>query len=368
MKRTTLSIVLVGLLGSASGCADQWIGGIVAGLIATQDPVVEVLGGDNDAFFYTVDREARGSKDLYRYDLATNQRQLLRSLPNHLFSLTATDGRYVVFTQGESTPVQGIDFPRADSVVVSDLDTADEWVLFEGAGGPLEERGAYDNVYQVAVEGGRVAYMTSHAVPGEVVDRLVVEDLTGREPVRRSESVLMHELHLRGDYLAYTASNHSPTRIILHDFTTDKAITVAEDVSTAIDSVYIELAQDAVVWAVEDWEGPSETAISEVYVYDIRTGETQLWAEQVPGNLRGATREYFLTVEGTLGFLFGTPGPITIRRHDREGHAVKLDEFPFTAGTGGAHVIGDWAVWTNETWQIVLEPLAGGDRRVIDPF
>ncbi len=368
MKRTSLSIVLVGLLCSASGCGDQWLAEVFAGLLATHDPVVEVLGGDNDAFFYTVDREGSESKDLYSYDLATHQKQMLRSLPTHPFSLAATDGRYVVFTQGESTLVQGIDVTLVNSVIVSDLETADEWVLFEGAGGPLGMGGAYDNVYQLAVDGERAAYMTSHAVSPELVDQLVVEDLTGREPVRQFEAGLMHELHLRGDYLAYTASDDSPTRIMLHNLSTGEAITVAEDVSNDIDAVYIELAQESLAWAVEHWTDSGETGLSDVYVYDIRSGETQLWAERVPGNLRGATREYFLVVDGRLGFVFAPPAPITIRRYDREGNAVKLDEFPFTAGTGAAHVIGDWAVWTNGTWQIVLEPLAGGERRIIDPF
>ncbi len=107
--------------------------------------------------------------------------------------------------------------------------------------------------------------------------------------------------------------------------------------------------------------------MSRIRAYDIPTGTTRLWADDVIGDLTGATDDFFITEQYVTNSPEGADR-IVLRRYDAEGRAVKLADFRAQGLAGQSRILGDRAAWVNPERRILLQPLAGGDRTRFDPY
>lgn len=330
-------------------------------------PFPVIVGGDNERVFYATNLgDIRvnfpgptndvvipgffGPSNLYQY--ARKERDLIRPLvPGGAFFGMATDGQfiaYVSFLDPESDPA---------SIVVADMGNLTDRVVFDGA---AEERAAVVP-QQLAVDDGRLAFVIHDL--DDVVDWLRVEDLILIDPSLEIETEVVFAFDLRGNRLAYIEESvDGPVRVMLRDLSTDERLIVGDHLRLTGPSPTVFLGENRVVWAE-----PSSDGLSSVYAYDIPSGSTRLWADDVSGTLAGANDDYFVTEE-YVERLPQQANKFIVHRYDADGHVRKLADFRADGLAGQVGVIGDRAVWVNPERKIVVAPLGDGDRISFRPF
>ena len=208
---------------------------------------------------------------------------------------------------------------------------------------------------------GRLAFVI-HGL-NENIDRLRVEDLTLIDPTLEIETGPVLAFDLRRNWLAYIEESlEGPVRVILRDLGTDESIIVADGLRLEFRCPALFLAENSLVWSE-----PTADGLSRVYVYDIPSDTTWLWADAVLGRLAGASDEYFVTEE-YVERLPQKPDKFIIRRCDLDSDVREFADFHADGLAGQTGVIGDRAVWVNPERKIVLAPLGGGDRIIFRPF
>lgn len=91
-----------------------------------------------------------------------------------------------------------------------------------------------------------------------------------------------------------------------------------------------------------------------------------MWADGVTGELAGASDTHFVTAEYLEEF--AAPMKVRVVRYDAGARTKKLAEFRADGLAGQVRAIGNRAAWVNPDREVVLAPLAGGDRTAFKPF
>lgn len=360
---------LLSPIGSAIDAAQDSLAGAVADPLGSK-PFPVILGGDETRVFYATNLgDVRlnfpgptsdivlpgllGPSNLYRFDQAPRNRELLRPLlPSGTYTGLATDGRYVVMVRVK-------DLERAEmSIEVLDLTTHQTRTLFD----PAEEPSYTATASRVTVYDGRVAFLLIDVDGGPELIHII--DLDGLDPMVEIESPRLGSFVLRADRLVYVATDDAGvTQLRVRDLTAreetilDPAIRVDYP-----DQVRLVASHNRVVWAqpvgLDRWR---------ISAYDLITGETSIIAESVSGMLAGATDTHVITEE----YFTERPGAATrirVMRYDADGGVRKLADFRADGLAGQTTVIGNRAAWVNPEREIVLAPVAGGDRTSFRPY
>jgi hypothetical protein len=293
-----------------------------------------------------------GPSNLYVYQ--GGKRELLRELvPAGAATGLTTDGRFLVYFR-----FSGLDmaFPEYQ-VVASSLGDGTENVIFDSADAETETL----SPTLTALAGGRVALALSRTDAAASTIRVV--DLTGLEAVREIElpGLYVDSLALTTDYLAYASTDSLLTSIVLYDLRTDAPLTVASEIRDCY-GPRVFLTANMLVWSEPPEAGPAP-----VKAYDLAAGATRLWTESTAGELVGASDSWLVTEEWVYNDSTGAER-IAVHRYDQDGGHTKLAEFRADGLAGQTCIIGDYAAWVNPDRQVVLAPLAGGSRKIFQPF
>ena len=294
------------------------------------------------------------------YELADKERELVRPLiPAGALVALRTDGATVAFltvTRLE-TPIQlqllaaPVDLASAafDTQVLWDSDTADA--------------GATIAPYLLAVSDRRAAFVTTDTTGDFREDRLRIVDLTGLAPDVEISGASFEGVALERDRLVTVETDDAAGAYVvtLRNLTDDLATVLAELRATNFQSPNAFITNNTVVWDEVDAAGNAR-----VLQYDIPSATTTVWADAVVGRLTGARDDFFVTED----FIEVRPTTerIAVWRYNSDGVGKKLAEFRGDGLAGQATIIGDDAVWVNPERRIVLQPLAGGDRKIFRAF
>jgi hypothetical protein len=298
-----------------------------------------------------------GPTHLYELDVARRERTLLQpfvpasAYEFDLLSAVATDGEYIAFidTQGD-----GAD--RRFAVRAGRLGNAST-VLFSG--------NAEGDVFiqtPLMVDAGRVAFVTLNFNRG--ISRLVVHDLTGADATLALQAHGYGRIALRGTQLAYVEFVDDNTAdVLLRDVQTGETTILAEQLHADIyyNEITVLLTGNTAVWTE-----PVSGGLHRVVAYDIATGQTQLWADAIAGTLTGATDTQFLTQQRI--YRENRRDNLAIDLHEPGKQARRLATFSADGQAGQAKIMGANAVWVNPDRQILIAPLAGGDRIRMAPY
>lgn len=329
-------------------------------------PYPVLVGGDAAALFYStsltdvrVNFEGRtndfvfpslvGPSNLYAY--SDGERTLVRPLvPAGAGWFFAADAAHLAYVR-----LNGIELTSPAFVVVaSPVLTTTETVLFDSADDPDWAPSA------LVLSSGRVAYALS-SLAGEE-DWIRVNDLAlGAEILARRVpvvcSVALSSTHLA--YTGYVPGESTGGRVVLVDLRTDTDITLAEGLRA--DTLHVYLTANQVVWGEETYGSATR-----VVAYDIPTGVARVWTTDARGTLAGATDDFLVTEEAYVNDR--GVGRFTVRRYDAAGAADELADFRADGLAGQSQIIGTDAVWVNDSRHVLVQPLAGGDRRSFRPF
>lgn len=350
------------------------LGGLIEGLQsgfenAIEDPLRNkpfpiVFGGDNERVFYATNlTDIRikfpgptndviipgllGPSNVYKFQ--NKERELIRPLvPAQVFAGMVTDGAFLAYLS-----ITSLEQEPHTTVVVSDLIGArPDRIIFQ----PDDQ--ANVAVLALAIDSGRLAF--------EIVDfdsglsRLRVESLRSDEPAREFDGN-PSSVRLHAGRLAYVRESGAETsEIILHDLATDETTVIAGNLDDGF--VQLFLTDNRVVWGERGSGG-----LLRIWAHDLPSGTTFLWADAVEGDLVGASDEFLLTEE-YIDRSPDKPDRIAVVRYDAEGKRKKLAEFNADGFAGQSQILGDRAVWVNPDRRIVIQPLAGGDRKIFKPF
>lgn len=331
-------------------------------------PFPVLIGGDNQRVLYATNlTDSRinfpgptndivvpgftGPSNLYQF--ASRQRDLIRPLiPGGTFLGLTTDGEYVAFVSASGEPDPGL------RVLASRVESLELETIYNDA---FESLAVLP--LQLALSDGRLVF----ALYDQNNDsyRLRVEDLTGAEPTLELELVELGGFELRGDRLVYVARDEFGfVNVVVRDLATNAEATIAENIR--VDSTFevaIAVAANRVVWSAP----ASGDSTSRVSSYDLTDGTTRTITESAVGTLSGANDEYFLTQE-YIERLPQAADLYKVRRYDENGNTKVLAEFRADGLAGQTRVVGDRAAWVNPDREVVLAPLAGGDRTIFEPF
>lgn len=338
-------------------------------------PFPVLIGGDGDRVFYATNLgDVRlnfrgpandfvmpgffGPTNVYEYSEGTvklNRPFVLVGPAGRVGGLVA-DGTVVAYLASLDA-----DFLSYDAIVVDDL----------GAGGvALTRRFIYERKDgeflsswgALALDARRLAYDVADWGSGDF--RIEIASLDGSEPVQVIATEGSAKLRLQGDWLAYTEFGTDRTRVLLHNLASGEVSVVSENVLLP---AYFEhelfLSGNSVVWN----ESAASPELSRIMAYDIPSATTRLWADDVIGDLTGATDDFFITEQYVNNFPEGADR-IVLRRYDADGKTVKLADFRADGLAGQSRILGDRAAWVNPERRILLQPLGGGDRTRFDPY
>lgn len=331
-------------------------------------PFPVLIGGDNQRVLYATNlTDTRinfpgptndivlpgftGPSNLYQF--ASRQRDLIRPLiPGGTFLGLTTDGEFVAFVSASGDPDPGL------RIVASRVESLELETIYNDA---FESLAVLP--MKLALSDGRLAFPLFDENNDSY--RLRVQDLTGAEPTLELELAELGAFELRGDRLAYVArDDFGFVNVVVRDLATDAEATIAENLR--VDSpfeVAIAIAANRVVWSVPS----SGVSTSDVSAYDLTDGTTRTIAEAALGSLSGANDQYFVTEEYVVR-LPQAADRYKVRRYDENGNARVLAEFRADGLAGQTRVVGDRAAWVNPDREVVLAPLAGGDRTIFKPF
>lgn len=348
------------------------------------DPYPLLIGGDDVRVFYATNLgDIRlnykgntndvvlpgfiGPSNLYEH--RNGRRELIRPLiPSGAFGGLASDGDWIAYIW--DTNLQSADSPL--QVVVGQVGALldDVFVFEENLSGPVYE---VLPTSSLVIDNNRLAYLiirTPLTPQSELLESgtvLRIHDLTLGAPGHLQEielGFLAMEFALRGDALAYLSTNEDLTafQLALHDLDTGET-QVIEEHTRAVeleDVVYLTL--NTLVWSE-----PTSGDLIRVNRFDLVSSEQSVWADSVIGQLVGATDDFFITEERVENFP-DEANRIVIRRYNAEGVATKLADFRADGLAGQSRILGNRAAWVNPDREIVLAPLAGGDRKQFKPF
>ena len=155
-------------------------------------------------------------------------------------------------------------------------------------------------------------------------------------------------------------SGAETSEIILHDLATDETTVIAQNLDNGFVPLF--LTDNRVVWAER-----ASGDLLRVWAHDLPSGTTFVWADAVEGDLVGASDDFLLTEE-YIDRSPDKPDRIAVVRYDADGKRKKLAEFNADGFAGQSQILGNRAVWVNPDRRIVVQPLAGGDRKIFRPF
>ena len=280
------------------------------------------------------------------YELVNRDRQVVSLLQPTLGVVRLdTDGEFLVALQAYEI-AEGEFRTR---VVSENLFTGVVTALYEPPSGEFAATA-------LAIAGGKVAYAAVNLDTGDGMLRIVdLHDMTNETEIDIGG---YSELDLRDNRLVYLdTSSADINRIMLRNIISGETTVIAEEDGYPS----FDLTANKVVWALYTNAG------LRVSTYDIPTGETRVITEDLPGEFAGASDDFVLSEEW---FTVGDNGRnrLAVWRESFDGARKKIAEFDADGFAGQTRVVGDDAVWVNPERRIVLQPLAGGDRKIIEPF
>ncbi len=313
-----------------------------------------------------------GPSNLYEH--RNGRRELIRPLiPSGAFGELTTDGDWIAYTwdtdlEAAYSPLQVI-VGRIGSI----LD--DTTVFEEDMSAPTYEQLMPNSL--VLTE-NRLAYLfarlrygsNSESSDSEWILRILVlePDVGWRSDEELVLDWFTLHFQLRGDTLAYVSVNSvnnelGAFRITLHNLDSGESRVIQESVRNQwSEDVPLYLTLNALVWSE-----PTSGGLSRVTRYDLPSDEVRVWSDSVVGVLTGATDEFFITEEFVENFP-DEANRIVVRRYNAEGVVTKLADFRADGLAGQSRILGNRAAWVNPDREIVLAPLAGGDRKQFKPF
>ncbi len=356
-------------IGDAVDAAQDAIAGAVADPLGSK-PFPVILGGDETRVFYATNLgDVRlnfpgptndvvfpgllGPSNLYRFQQSPRERELLQPLiPAGTYTGLATDGRYVAMLRVLDLAEYRL------SVEVLDLATRQTRVLFD----PTVEPEYSPAPFGLKVDGGRVTFLLTPVRRGPELLRVV--DMTGAETALEIEADRIGPFVLRGDDLAFVLQDEGEAAaLLLRDLSTGEELVIDAAIRVSYaGEVRLVSSPNRIVWAQPD--GAGHWRIS---AYDLATGLTTVIAESAGGLLAGATDSHVITEE-IVEPQGNSAARIRVIRYDASGRGQKLAEFRADGLAGQTTVLGGRAAWVNPDREIVLAPVAGGDRTAFRPF
>lgn len=291
------------------------------------------------------------------YEFSNRQRELVRPLiASGAFGAIATDGRFVAYVA--ATRKEELFEPTA--VVAGDLGVGlDDQVVFQADA----QAGEHVAAGTLALSDGRVAFNVYFDDRDDEVIRVV--DLLDRDPTLEIAADWVFSLQLLDRRLAWVESGpDGDLRVLLRNVNEEESLLVAGDIRSDFpaDQVRVFLTNNGVVWSE-----PVSPGVIRVLRFDPAEALTRVWIDAAVGVLAGASDGYFVTQE-YLDLLPEASNRIIVRRYAADGTVKKLADFRADGLAGQTHVIGDRAAWVNPDREIVLAPLAGGDRTLFSPY
>lgn len=332
-------------------------------------PFPRLIGGNNrDVFYATNLADVRidfagptndlilpgipGPSNLYAYDTQNRERDLINPfIPTGVFftpfANLATDGEFVAYAITSDTGIR-IEAGRVGQ-------SAD--IVFQST-----EDGQRVSSLDLALDDGQLAFQIFDAETDTFAIRVI--DLLRDNDARDIPTEGTVRLDLRDDLLAFFVETESrTTRIELFDLVTGESTIIADDVRLDLrleNNIYI--TDNLVVW-----DEATASGLNRISAYDIPTDTSFVWADGVAGRLAGATDDFFI-MEETEFRLPRNPDRIFVRRFDAEGQMRTLARFPREGLAGQTAVVGQFVAWVNPERQVILAPIAGGDRLSFKPF
>jgi len=338
-------------------------------------PYPALIGGDSERVFYAANLGdiqinfpgptndlvvpgVLGPSNLYEF--TRRKPDLIRPLvPAGAATGVVTDGVHLAYVALTDLDAPGeFPLPVPNTLIVATVGGLDDRVVFDGPAGGSTELVAPGSL---ALDAGRLAFVIVAADFSS--SRIRIVDLVGDDATRDIEAdAFRNSIRLRGNLLVYgDSSQEEGDRIVLRDLNEPEETIIARNLRTD-GNLQVYLASNAVVWSEDVGDG-----ISRVMSYSITSGETRLWADAVRGTLTGASDAHFITEELVDNFP-DAPNRVIIRRFDQDAKEKKLAEFRQDGLAGQSRIIGDRAAWVNPDREIVLAPLAGGDRTIFKPY
>ncbi|MCC7292028.1 MAG: hypothetical protein IT449_08215 [Phycisphaerales bacterium] len=348
------------------------------------DPYPLLIGGDDERVLYATNLgDIRlnykgstndvvlpgfiGPSNLYEH--RNGRRELIRPLiPSGAFGGLASDGDWIAYIWDAN--LQSADSPL--QVVVGQVGAVlDDAVVFEeDLSGPVQERLSGRSL---VMDDNRLAYLiqrTRLGSDGEETESqsvLRIHDLTlgtGAAAPEIELGLIADQFDLRGDALAYLSVNAdlATFQLVLHNLDTGEAQVIEEHTRSLESQDVVYLTLNTLVWSE-----PTSGGLIRVSRFDLAGGGQNVWADSVVGRLVGATDDFFITEERVENFP-DEANRIVVRRYNAEGVVTQLADFRADGLAGQSRILGNRAAWVNPDREIVLAPLAGGDRTQFKPF